>query len=737
MMKKILIFLLLTLSITMYGNSAWRQVSVATNNVLSKVYFLNENLGWIAGQLGTILRTTDGGHTWEEPTDTLPVIASMYSIYFVDENIGYAGGYGDVLLKSTDGGATWTEVVFESVGGTIYSIYFSDGNNGWVLSGTSSGGQISYTDDGGANWSVQVTEASVNLKAMDFYSPGHGICVGSKSGNYAFYYTTDGLNWSKAPNPTGIPTGYSRTDINGVAMASNEVACVMGWGTDSFMLQPTFTMRTTDGGETWAFQTQAEEDRLYTSMYGIDFKDELNGISVGYSTYKGSIAYKTIDGGISWKEIDFPMGFSSKSISIINNKICIVGGGGNAVALSDDFGETWELQTEIVSENLWAGGQIISNGTIVASGFFGALIKSTDGGVTWTSSYISDRNVCSTVRGIFFLDENIGYAAQKNRVISKTIDGGSTWKQIMADTSIGGYTNYGVQFLNENLGFVVGENADQGAFYKTTDGGESWSLLKGIFGTLLTSLHFSDSENGVVVGEYVVAYTEDGGANWTNSIMNGAPTSEYLKVKFLNSSFGLACGDILIKTTDAGKSWQHIEVLDPAKEIKSCAIVDEQTWFLAGDKFLWRTVDGGVNWSDVIDLDVVTATQTYDVLVDSEGYPWLFTGSSRIYTSAPVVNSVERTGNNLLGSFTLEANYPNPFNPTTKIKYSLPESSLHNVTLKVYDVLGQEVATLVNESQKSGTYEVEFNASELTSGIYIYRLQSAGLLQSRKMMLIK
>jgi hypothetical protein len=92
--------------------------------------------------------------------------------------------------------------------------------------------------------------------------------------------------------------------------------------------------------------------------------------------------------------------------------------------------------------------------------------------------------------------------------------------------------------------------------------------------------------------------------------------------------------------------------------------------------------------------------------------------------------------------FRLEQNYPNPFNPNTKIKYTIPNVSLSGVEgsrvqLKVYDVLGNEVATLVNESKPAGSYEVEFNASNLSSGVYFYKLQSGSFVETRKMILLK
>jgi hypothetical protein len=85
--------------------------------------------------------------------------------------------------------------------------------------------------------------------------------------------------------------------------------------------------------------------------------------------------------------------------------------------------------------------------------------------------------------------------------------------------------------------------------------------------------------------------------------------------------------------------------------------------------------------------------------------------------------------------YKLVQNYPNPFNPTTTIKYEIPETGF--VTLKIYDVLGREVATLVNAKREAGRYEAEFNAKGLSSGIYIYRIQASNFVESKKMILLK
>ncbi|MCP5062566.1 MAG: T9SS type A sorting domain-containing protein, partial [Ignavibacteriae bacterium] len=111
--------------------------------------------------------------------------------------------------------------------------------------------------------------------------------------------------------------------------------------------------------------------------------------------------------------------------------------------------------------------------------------------------------------------------------------------------------------------------------------------------------------------------------------------------------------------------------------------------------------------------------------------------------SIPTVTSIKNNNKNLTAnSFILNQNYPNPFNPTTIINYTIPVvdadfASTRNVSLKVYNVLGKEVQTLVNQKQQPGEYSVTFNAENLSTGIYFYKLQVGGFLQSKKMLLIK
>ena len=118
-----------------------------------------------------------------------------------------------------------------------------------------------------------------------------------------------------------------------------------------------------------------------------------------------------------------------------------------------------------------------------------------------------------------------------------------------------------------------------------------------------------------------------------------------------------------------------------------------------------------------------------------EGYIYLGTDSGKIYRSVDVMTSVNAKDNILPSTIRLQQNYPNPFNPSTTIAYSVPQKSF--VTLKVYDILGKEITTLVNSDKSPGNYQVEFHGDNLSNGIYIYEMQLGKMLLTRKMILLK
>jgi hypothetical protein len=157
-------------------------------------------------------------------------------------------------------------------------------------------------------------------------------------------------------------------------------------------------------------------------------------------------------------------------------------------------------------------------------------------------------------------------------------------------------------------------------------------------------------------------------------------------------------------------------------------------------------------------MNVIAGTDSNGVFLSTNnGKSWTSIGLTSIYINALAVNSthlfagtgdgvfrrtlsqiitgVEDQINEIPSQFILEQNYPNPFNPSTIISFSIPASEF--VTLKVYDILGREIATLVNEEKPAGSYEVNFDASALSSGIYFYTLKAGKFTETKKLILMK
>jgi hypothetical protein len=153
---------------------------------------------------------------------------------------------------------------------------------------------------------------------------------------------------------------------------------------------------------------------------------------------------------------------------------------------------------------------------------------------------------------------------------------------------------------------------------------------------------------------------------------------------------------------------------------------------------------GAVNWSAVSGGFTLASPQSGLLLMMSEGQPFVerASGSSLVVGSGFLVHPTLSgfllavpDEDNIPEKFSLEQNYPNPFNPSTTFSFAIPHSSF--LTLKVYDLLGREVAMLVNEEKTPGTYKVTFDAAELASGVYFYRLQTSGFVATKKLMLVK
>ena len=148
-----------------------------------------------------------------------------------------------------------------------------------------------------------------------------------------------------------------------------------------------------------------------------------------------------------------------------------------------------------------------------------------------------------------------------------------------------------------------------------------------------------------------------------------------------------------------------------------------------------KTTNGGTDW---IEQSIKTTNYLASVYFTDSNTGWIVgTNGTILHTTNGGVTFIEEEGNNPTQpkEFLLQQNYPNPFNPSTSIQYEI--NSMQFVTIKVYDLLGREVVTLVNEEKPTGKYEVNFNASNLTSGVYFYRIQAGDFVETKKMIYLK
>jgi hypothetical protein len=235
---------------------------------------------------------------------------------------------------------------------------------------------------------------------------------------------------------------------------------------------------------------------------------------------------------------------------------------------------------------------------------------------------------------------------------------------------------------------------------RSDDGAVTWTQMNLNFGSYnINSVGGFDALNLTIVGDnYLILHTTDGGNSWLASpgIVN---LGNLHSVVYFNATDGVIVGDagMVLKTRDGGFNWKQIVVqtpnMNPAAPLNlmSVAFSSLNTGVTVGQNGVnYYSADGGDSW---------TSTPPAG-------------NRNNALNNAPKNNKVA-----------LNQNYPNPFNPSTVISYQLPFDAV--VSLKVYDMLGREVKSLVNNSQTAGSYNFRFDGSNLSSGIYFYVLKAA------------
>ncbi|CAN5616783.1 hypothetical protein BH10BAC5_BH10BAC5_02370 [soil metagenome] len=661
-----------------------------------------------AGYFGIVMKSTDAGITWNSLQSG--TTNSLEAISFPDINNGFIVGKGGIILHTTNAGASF-DLQNSNTLVNLRSVYFVNSNWGTAVGDY---GTIVHTTNGGNNWLFQNSDTISNIYSVNFLNMNTGIIAGGNNGVCFMKITSNGgLSWlNRTTNFYGGNYYFvAFIDSSTVIAVANQPGRIFrstnkgstwintyyGGGktppqlwTASFKdaytgtAIGTYQLNTTDGGQNWSYGSSNMNFPTAISLSNSNF-----GFVSGIYGYN----YRTTDGGMNWENIRHSIADDCFRILFLDSLNGYFIGLNGKILHTLNGGIQWEAQQSGVIAGLSQANFLnLNTGYIVGSNSnssLGVIIKTTNTGKSWQNIF----NIPNIqFNGVSFINPNTGMAVGNYGYITKTTNGGQSWTDITFNST---YYLYKVDFIDENIAFAVGSKPDNspGLVLRTTNGGTNWiSLPNGSTGRLY-DVDFINTNTGTIVGDYgTILRTTNQGLNWT---VQSGDIHGFTKVQFLNANTGIVLGnwaeDLILKTTNAGLNW-----------IRQSGPTNQSIY------------DGCFIGSDFI----VT------------GYAGLILRNR----SNSLVN-VGGTVSNIPDYFRLKQNYPNPFNPTTQIKYELPITNF--VILKVYDVLGNEVETLVNENQNAGSYSVTFNASNYPSGIYFYKIETSNFSETKKMLLIK
>ena len=327
------------------------------------------------------------------------------------------------------------------------------------------------------------------------------------------------------------------------------------------------------------------------------------------------------------------------------------------------------------------------------------IYKTQNSGINWVTQYSRTDSASPSLNSICFVDSYTGFIAGYHGVILKTTNSGSNWN---LQPVVSNYDIFSVKFVNANTGFLA---CSVGRIYKTTNGGLNWSVQ--VTDTIdgLNSICFVNTNTGWIAGGHgMILKTTNCGVNW---IAQAYSSYYYNSIYFPSQDMGWVVGynGIIQHTTNGGGSWQ-LQYSGTTGSLRSVFFLDNSTGWAGG----------GIPFPPVA-VGIILKT-----------------------TNGGNPAGIKQIGSEIPKQYSLSQNYPNPFNPKTKIQFSIPPSKGvrgMGVKLIIYDVLGREVVTLVNEQLKPGSYEVEWDGSNYPSGIYFYKLIADSFLQTKRMVLIK
>lgn len=631
--------------------------------------------------------------------------------------------------KSTNNGLSWEEANNGNFGCSITAIkHFGN----YILAGAWDGmsGLLFYSDDNANTWS-QINTLVLPYDGISCFAANDSFIFAGTPGGKVFRSSNGGINWEQTPyNYQGV---YSMINISdtifvgtmggSVKMSTNNGISWISLGNPDFNIYVS-SIDIFNGNLIVAYGTSVYLYNISTSSWiktflGLPQSNQgvlkVNGSEIFLGTDYGLI-YST-DAGLSWTNIGLKS--ITKCLEISNN-VLIVGTRDAGIFISSDKGTSW-LQTGIMSNVLTEVIHIKNNNMFVGNNAQPGLFISRDLGGAFTHydnlsySYVYD----------FYSNDTAIYAATEPNIpnaggVFKSTDNGKNWINI-------GLTNKIVRSLTANNNYLFAGTTI--GVFRTSNDGAIWQQVNSGLNVPVVWKIISTNSGIFVATNSGVYKSTNNGTNWTSFGLIDTPLTSITSngnYIFAGTPYGV------FRSTISSPEWIDCGF---ASTLIIRLIESNSKIFALTSNDIFFTNDDGNTWQKANE-DGISQTP-YNAIAVNDSLIFIGTWGDGIYKNKleNIFTSVFDNKDYLIKDYKLYQNFPNPFNPVTIIQYDIPKESF--VSLKVYDILGQEVATLVNGIQKAGSHSVNFNASNLNSGIYFYRLVTGEFCATKKIILMK
>jgi photosystem II stability/assembly factor-like uncharacterized protein len=695
-------FVFILLVVNNLSAQTWIELNSPTSNKLTDINFIDDQQGWAVGWYNTAIRTTNGGANWS----TLTTGKSQWweDVCFVNNSTGWIVGYSGDILKTINGGLTWNqqESGFNDAYADLYGVDFVDQNNGWAASAgiVGEGYYILHTSNGGTDWEAQPTNEGMIFLDISFANSNLGLAVGPPGE----IYRTDngGISWTAQDISTNLT-------IRAVHFLKNtQKAWAVG---DNGTI-----LYTDNGGLSWSNQQAPTTNQLL----GVSFHDTNHGWAVGHP----GIIHKTTNGGVTWSSETSPTSFTLTSVCAIDNDISFACGNDGVIIkrtilppdppslISPTNGSTNQSLTLTLD---WTDSDNATNYDVQVSlnSSFTSLVVDEDG--LSSSQYTIPAEILSQ-NTTFYWHANASNKGGTSNWSSyrnfRTILYPPDPPNLLSPTN--GSTN---QSLNLTLDWTNSANA--------TEYGVQVSTNSSFTSLVVDENGLSSSQHKIPAG----LLSQNTTYYWWANASNSSGTSDWSNYW----NFTTLQANINITTPNGGENWEA----GSSQTIKwtSINVISVDIDYSINNGASWVPI--ATNYTSTGQRPWITpstpSTQCLVKISDSDNPNILDISNSTFTILTP--SGLDGFNNEIPLQFSLYQNFPNPFNPLTTIRYSLPK--LQHVILEIYDLGGKEIKTLVNSTQVAGHYGVQLDGSDLSSGVYYYIIRTEDFKGAKKLLLLK